>query len=692
MSVIDSLLVGLGFEIDNSKLDEFHKKIGETKKLMLEMGAVATGAAVGIGLLVGKVAEGMGEIHSFAELNELTSRQVAALGKIAVENDGSFEGMKSTIQSLNKVIGEASLGIGRGAMTFEKLKLSAKNADGSVKSFDQILDDVADKMVGLSRQEQIAMAEKLGIDPQFVKVLEKGSAELGRLREEAEAFNPFTNEQYRLADQVDKLFIKAKSTLGVFTKQIAVGLMPVVRDALKAYLEWFKAARKATDGVFAKAMEAFTSVVARLFTWLMRLVTALTSVASWVAHNRAAAILAAAAFAAFLSIKTYNATLLIASGLEKIFLNLLKVNATAMVIPAIIGAVILAIGLLIDDWMAFKEGGDSVIGELVKQFPELLDVINAIEGAVKSVGDFFVEQWNALGPEVMELGVAIFGLVKVLAQVLWPVVKQIFTGWGYLLAFLLPYVIKTLALIIEGWTSLIGWLIEGAKMVVEGWTLIFGALGDLFDWIGSSWADMVAGILDSATAVFGALTAAGEWLGGNLFEIFAAISDAWDGVTGGIKSAFSGAIDWVLGLVDQAKKQVLGFLDSVTGTISKVAGMLGLSATVAIAAAPSMQPPAAQIAGDSQGQTRSAPAGSAAQLMAQQANAGPLETPGGIIGKAGDISNQQTSTTTTTQQTQITAPITVYSSDPERAGESVRKELDRVNKTATRNGESAVKL
>jgi hypothetical protein len=67
-----------------------------------------------------------------------------------------------------------------------------------------------------------------------------------------------------------------------------------------------------------------------------------------------------------------------------------------------------------------------------------------------------------------------------------------------------------------------------------------------------------------------------------------------------------------------------------------------------------------------------------------------LNSQGGVIGKAGS-----SSTTNTTQQntTMVTGnPITVVSPDPAKAGESVKKELDRVNRNAVRNGQTGVAL
>ena len=131
---------------------------------------------------------GIDELGDFAELEQVSVEALQEIGYAAQLNGSSLEALKASVSGVNKTVGEAALGIGRGAQTFEKLGMAAKNADGSVKSFDQVLEEVAGKMEGLSRQEQIALAEKLGIDRSLIPLLAKGRGELEALRKEAQAF------------------------------------------------------------------------------------------------------------------------------------------------------------------------------------------------------------------------------------------------------------------------------------------------------------------------------------------------------------------------------------------------------------------------------------------------------------------------------------------------------------------------
>lgn len=650
-NVIESFFVSLGFEVNTEKIEEFKKKADELRESVLKVGAIATGAAVGIGLLVEKVAGSMGELYSFAELNEVSARSVAALGKIAVENDSSLEGMKSTIQSVNRVIGEAALGIGRGAMTFEKLGMSAKRADGSVKNVDDILGEVADKMAGMSRQEQIALANKLGIDPQFVKVLEKGAENLAKLREEAELMNPFTENDYKLADEVDKLFIKAKGTVGVFTKMVGVALLPTVKEVLKNYIEWFKASRKATSSVFVTALKLMAGAVGTLWDWVVRLVSGLKGAYDWLMQFKVVTYAAAVALAAFISVKTYDFVLQLGSAIRLLTLRVATFNATAMIIPAIIGAIILAIGLLIDDYVNWKEGNDSVIGGLIEQFPWLLGVIQTIESAVGSFIDFWLQQWETLKQPLGALIEAVWKLVSAVAQALWPVVKMVFIGWGYVLAAVIPIVavlIEWLAEFLVGAISKVAsaftWILEAATTIFNGLMAVVGfvisGIVAYFTW----WWETVSTIYGAVVGIVGRIVSV---------------------VMGGAKSA----LDCVIDIIESAKQKVMGFIDSVVGAISKVGQLLGLT--------------------DDASKVKIAVGSAPGQASADASANNSFNASGGVIGRAGSNTNVAS---TTTQTTTITAPITVNSPDPAKAGEAVKTELDRLNKQAVRNGQTAVAL
>lgn len=564
-NVIDSFLISLGFQTETQGADEYKKSLESVEKTLATVAGVATAAAGLIGWAVHKAAQSMGEIWDFAELNELSARSVQALIKVGEENDVTMEGMKSTIQGLNKVIGEAALGIGRGAMTFEKLGLSAKKADGSVKGVDDMLGEVADKMQGMSRQEQLALGMKLGIDPQFVKTLAQGSENLAKLREEAELFNPFKEEDYELADKVDKLFIKASKSVGVFGKQVAVSLFPVIKQMLEGYLSWFKEFRKSGSDTFSKGLKAIVAVLQTLWEWVVRVVGSVKNIITWFTQFEVVTWAAYAALLAFVSIKTYNFVQNLISGIMGLTKTMLGFNAAALIWPAIIGAIILAVALLVDEFVNFKEGNDSFLGDMVKQYPQLLGVINAISDGISSVIDWVLGLFEQIKGPLASLGSALIGLF----MALWPVVKFVFTVIGAIIMAVLPVVLW----LAEGIVNLIAWAIELAVSIVTG-------LVKAFTWV----VEVISTILNTLVSVF---TFAWEAIKAGFTSVFDWMSEKFDAVVGKVKDAMS----WVgnlIGLSDTASVRLAAANAGSGGSVGySPSSQLGASGPLGVAAGPS---------------------------------------------------------------------------------------------------------
>lgn len=632
--IIDSFFAKLGFDVNTEGLADFRSQADALKKSVMEVGAVFIGATVGLGLLVEKVAGSMAEIQDFAELNELSAKSVAALGKIATENDSSLDGLKTTLQNLNRGAGEAALGVGRSAIIFKKLGIEAKNADGSVKKADQLLGEIADKMQGISRQEQIALAGKLGIDPPLVKLLEEGSENLAKLREEAELFNPFTEGDYQLAEKVDKLFAKAKGTVGVFAKMIGVSLLPIAKEVLTTYLEWFKASRKATSGAVVDGLKIFVAFLSTAWDWVRRLVGGVRDLYDWLTKFRIVTYAAGAALAVFVSAQVYEKLVQLGSAIKLLTLRVATFNATALIIPAIFGAIAIAIGLLIDDYVNFTEGNESFIGDMAARFPVILDIINGIKTAVGAFVGFWQHQWENLGPPVMGL----IESIGALAVALWPIARIVLQvlGWAFL------NVLPIAVFVLRG-------ILTTVTVVAEGITVVLGGIIEVVSWV-----------VDKITALFS--MGWGNWVAG-----FHALGD-------GIISIFTAVFGWIMRGIDAVS-------NTIGAAVSGVARFLGLSSATpgasgaptgplaqAIAAAPTMpaQLPTAPWAQPGGAFAPTAPLGAAAN------------TPGGTSVSA--------STTITGTNINITAP------DAQAAGESVRRVLEDMNRQTTRNGQSMVDL
>lgn len=730
--ILDSFFVALGFEVDTSKVEQFNQQAKALRTTILEVGAVAIGAAAGIGLLSIGVAQSLGELQKFAELNDISARSVAAFGKIATENDSSLDAVKDTIQGLNRVAGEAALGIGRGAMTFEKLGMNAKDVNGKVKTFDVLLGEISDKMVGLSQMERLAMAAKLGIDPTMVNLLKKGSTNLAELREEAEGFIPFTEQQYKLANEVDKLYNKAKGSIGIFTKIIGASLLPLAKQVLQTYMAWFKESRKATSGAVTTGLQILIGVLGTMWDWTMRIVSAVKGMYDMLSKIPGITYIVIAAFAVLAALKTYEVFNNLIGALRAVRYGMMAFGATISPVAVLVGGLILAIGLLIDDFINFREGNDSLIGSLAEKFPIVLQVVNALSDGIEAFFEFWKEGFNQLSGPLSELGAAIFDLVKVIVSSLWPVVKGIAIVFLAVLSVVVPIIAKVVKLIAEdlvfavkGWVMILTGLVEivtGIFSFITGivekfisfwiaaWSVVFSGLKKAFDGAVSI-VESIIGVVAGFFATVGSMAQAsiavwmavfsmiGEIVTGIFDGLVSVVSSLFlgfetglDAVLGGVQSAFG----FITGLIDSAKANILGFVDMIVGAVSKVTQFFGLTngkSTVTAAQAPASPATTApatmaalsQIPGLAPAST---PNGSVPVPFSASPQSAALAPSGGVLGAGSNVRTSTVSNSTTISGTQIT----VQSPDPARAGESVVDALDRMNRQNIRNGQSAVAI
>jgi len=378
---LDDLWIALGFKIDAKNLEKFEGLAEKSKKTMLGLGAAVAGAVGGIGLMVEKAAGDMGDVQNFAEQMGISAREVAALGKVAAENDSSLEAMKSGLRSLTVMTGQAAAGVGRGAMFFKKYHIAAKNADGSTKDVNEVLGDVIDKMAGMDRVKRIALGQRLGFDDATIYLMGQGRENFEKLRLAALKSNPLTNENYELADKTDKLFRKASSSVGLLNKRIAVALMPTVNKVLERFIRWTK-----EDGNVRRLTDALQTVV-NVLEILWKNLDKVAYIVGVMAAYKLGARLIEWSGNAMAAAKSLG-TLASAGGLLRTLLT---------------GGLIAAIFLVAEDLWTFYQGGESVTGLLLQKFPYAVEVV---KGVLVALGASLVALSTGSGP----LGLLVLGI------------------------------------------------------------------------------------------------------------------------------------------------------------------------------------------------------------------------------------------------------------------------------------------
>lgn len=485
-NIIESFFVSLGFEIDTERLNDFEQALQGARDTVLAVGTVAAAAAGAIGLFVTQVAQGIDELGDFAEMENVSIEALQEIGHAAQISGSSLEAVKASVSGVNKVVGEAALGIGRGAKTFQQLGMSAKNADGSVKTFDQVLEGVIDRMEGLSRQEQIALAEKLGIDRSLIPLLAKGRDELEALRAEARAFGIASEEDAEKAGLLTDALDRTRFMLGALGKYIAVSFMPQVTAVLDGFRAWLLAHEKIIKSGIGSALKVVTAIVGTMWDWVVRLANGLVGLVSWLDSFSTATKIAAAVG--------------------------LMLGAALAIPGAMIGLLVAALVLVVDELVNFYEGNDTVIGQLLTQFPNAGKALVTALGGITAA--FIALKWQAVSAWLATIGGAIRSAVVTVAAAA--------SISGGLLSLIGMYVMVAAKAIAAGIASAAAWLVAIAPivLVIAAIAAVSFAIYQLWanwekvtGWIGEAWDAVTAKISGFVDGVMGAIGKVGQLLG-----------------------------------------------------------------------------------------------------------------------------------------------------------------------------------
>ena len=205
-------------------------------------------AGLGVSLSVaGFAAMIKSAIDAADQLNKLSQKigiSVEALSTLrfaAQLSDVSLETLQKGIKGLSQNIAEANTGIGDGAQVFEALGVSVKNADGSMKSTEAVLLQVADVFANLEDGAvKTALAVKLfgksGMD--MIPFLNQGAAGINQLTAEAERLGlKLTTETARSAEAFNDNLTALKASSSSLGIALARDFLPELTNITNAMRE-----------------------------------------------------------------------------------------------------------------------------------------------------------------------------------------------------------------------------------------------------------------------------------------------------------------------------------------------------------------------------------------------------------------------------------------------------------------------
>lgn len=206
-------------------------------------GALAgVGAAVSVGGIAAMVKANIDAADSLRDLSQETGVAVETLGGLgfaASQAGGNLESIADAAGKLNKSIAGAAGGNKQFGDAFKALNIEIKNANGTLKTADQVLVEIADKFAGYADgPEKAALATRLlgKAGAEQISLLNEGGRALQQNIEFYKRYGGVTQETADKADAFNDTLGKLNLIGGSFGRTLAAELLPTLQALADALL------------------------------------------------------------------------------------------------------------------------------------------------------------------------------------------------------------------------------------------------------------------------------------------------------------------------------------------------------------------------------------------------------------------------------------------------------------------------
>lgn len=354
---VQELVTKYTFEMDTKPLENVQNKVSDLVGFMAKLGAAGAVAAGTVFAWTKATAQAGDEALATSQKLGMTVEKLTAFQFAAKQSNLEAASFNTGMRFLSRNMFAASTGSEEAMKAFSKLGVSVKDASGKLLPTDEVLLSLADKfkaMPGGAQKTALAMGVfgKAGAD--IIPMLNEGSAGIQTMLNRADELGITLSTE--LAQAGDTFNDSMDEMLGALTgvRNLVGGqLLPILTPLIKKITEWFVANRK----VVASKLESFLKLlisaatgVYNIFNGVYRMTLGLSRVFGGM-ENMAKAL--GAAFLLFAGAKILYMIGTLVMGLTTLASSIMAVNVSALLIPALIGAAIALLALLIEDVYTF---------------------------------------------------------------------------------------------------------------------------------------------------------------------------------------------------------------------------------------------------------------------------------------------------------------------------------------------------
>ncbi|HDW7559724.1 TPA: lytic transglycosylase catalytic [Escherichia coli] len=385
---IKDFLVSLGFSVDDAGAKKFGSVLAGTTANVIKMGLAVEGAALSVVAFTAKIASGLDNLYWASQRTGATVQGIQSIGYAVSQVGGSVDAARSSLENLSRFIRNNP-----GAEGFlNRLGVQTRDASGNMRDMAAIFTGVGQKLSGMPYYRANQYAQMLGIDENTLMAMRRGVGQFSAQYSEMVKAIGFNADQAALSSN---RFMTSLKSLGEMAGMARDKIGSNLADGLAGQIDNL---RKKIIENFPKIEVTITKVIKGIL-WLgeivgrvaFRIVDGVGDIIEW-----------------WWKLDAETKTLIEVIGGLVVAMRIL--NSTFWMSPiGLITGLIVALGLLWEDYKTWKEGGNSLIDWekwqpaidkakdaitwLRDHLLELKDGVGGWQNALEILGTFIAGVW-----------------------------------------------------------------------------------------------------------------------------------------------------------------------------------------------------------------------------------------------------------------------------------------------------------
>lgn len=442
--IIDELFIKFGLKTDDvdKGLQQLGSKLDSGLKSLATRVVAPLAAALSAQKLFSNYIQEADALGKFADRMGSDIEQVFAWGNAVEQAGGSADGFRGTLENLNMSLTEiATKGTNNMATYFDKLGVATVDANGKARDSFDVLTDLAGSIEGMSKQESSGMLKKLGIDSGTIALLQQGKLNLLEVLQVQKDLGTYTKEDAETT-------AKFNSSLKNLETSIKTAFLPILRQVTPYLSEGLKLLTQGFILIREHQQVLIPLLIGLAVVIMTTVVPALVAMA-----------------AAFLATPIGQAT-----------------------------AALLLLGLVLEDFLVWLEGGESALSEFWEMFGSAEEVKAELDDLLSTVqegfNDFFAFV-DAHKADIRAFFKVVFDLIKLWIKMS---IEQI--------KFLIDVILLIIGASKAASDGIIDGLTTAANIVKNIWEGVFNWFADKFNTL-AGWIDSAKGFVASLGLDFG---------------------------------------------------------------------------------------------------------------------------------------------------------------------------------------------